>query len=386
MSHMNEIDDAAIISPASQFGTTLIRHPSFSNPHCQLSYCELLPTAIGIARQHTRPTVCSRPLARLQLRTRNMNNSEFSRLIERYQQGLATEEEKAALDAWFESMGEDENFSWTKKDEGDQFNAIRNRIRLTEKSVRVIPLYSRQWLKIAATILLLIASSYAIWYAAFRNEMVTLTSRTGTTAKAILDDGTLVWLKGNSTLEYPKRFEGNERAVALSGEALFEVTKDASHPFVIHCGNLSARVLGTSFNLKADQKALELLVLTGKVELSCSGGQNPMVVLPDQKVRYDGLPQQEKLAVKEEERTIVLLGTEYDMAFRSATMKNVAERIEGKFNMHVVLDESDVSDCLITADFTDQSLDDTLRMIAEILGFRYEIRGDTVTITGGGCG
>lgn len=315
-----------------------------------------------------------------------MNNSEFNRLIERYQQGLATEEEKAALDAWFESMGEDESFSWTKKDQDDQFNAIRNRIRLTEKSVRVIPLYSRQWLKIAATILLLIASSYAIWYAAFRNEMVTLTSRTGTTAKAILDDGTLVWLKGNSTLEYPKRFEGNERAVALSGEALFEVTKDASHPFVIRCGNLSARVLGTSFNLKADQKALELSVLTGKVELSSNGGQNPLVVLPDQKVRYDGLPQPEKIAVKEEERKRILKGTEYDMAFRNTTMENIIERIEGKFNMHVVLDESDVSDCLITADFTDQSLDDTLRMIAEILGFRYEIRGDTVTITGGGCG
>jgi ferric-dicitrate binding protein FerR (iron transport regulator) len=315
-----------------------------------------------------------------------MTDAEFTRLIERYQQGLATEQEKAALDAWFQSVGNDDELSWTKKDEWAQFNLIRKRIRAANKDREVVPIYPRQWLKIAATILVLLASSYVIWYTAFRNEMLTLTSQTGTSTKAILADGTLVWLKGKSTLQYPKHFDGDQRMVALSGEALFEVTKDASHPFVIRCGNLSAKVLGTSFNLKTGEREIELMVLTGKVELSSATSGNAVVVLPNQKITYNGFPQDEKIPVKEEERSIMLHGTEYDMTFRGATMKDIAERIEKKFNIHVELDGSGVADCLITADFTDQSLDDTFRMIAEILGFTYNIRGGTVTITGGGCG
>jgi ferric-dicitrate binding protein FerR (iron transport regulator) len=315
-----------------------------------------------------------------------MTDAEFTRLIARYQQGLATEEEKAALDAWFQSVGNDDELSWTKKDERAQFNLIRKRIRAANKDREVIPIYSRQWLKIAATVLVLLASSYIIWYTAFRNEMLTLTSQAGTSAKAILADGTLVWLKGKSTLQYPKHFDGDQRMVALSGEALFEVTKDASHPFVIRCGNLSAKVLGTSFNLKTGEREIELMVLTGKVELSSATGGNAVLVLPNQKITYNGFPQDEKIPVKEEERSIMLHGTEYDMTVRGATMKDIAERVEKKFNIHVELDGSGVADCLITADFTDQSLDDTFRMMAEILGFTYNIRGDTVTITGGGCG
>lgn len=315
-----------------------------------------------------------------------MTDAEFTRLIERYQQGLATEQEKAALDAWFESVGIEDKFSWTTKDEKTQLDIIRKQIRAASKSREAIPIYSRQWLKIASSILVLLVSSYVIWYSAFRNEMLTLSSRSGNATKAILGDGTLVWLKGNSTLQYPERFEGNLRTVTLTGEALFEVTKDASHPFVIRCGNLSAKVLGTSFNLKTDANAIELTVLTGKVELSSATGGNAVVVLPNQKITYNGFPQHEKIPVKEEERRIMLHGTEYDMTFRGATMKDIAERIEKKFNVHVELDGSGVADCLITADFTDQSLDDTFRMIAEILGFTYNIRGDTVTITGGGCG
>jgi len=56
-----------------------------------------------------------------------MNEAEFNRLLEKYQQGKATDNEKALLDAWFESIGYDESeFTWNKKQEDAQFQAIRN--------------------------------------------------------------------------------------------------------------------------------------------------------------------------------------------------------------------------------------------------------------------
>jgi ferric-dicitrate binding protein FerR (iron transport regulator) len=144
--------------------------------------------------------------------------------------------------------------------------------------------------------------------------------------------------------------------------------------------------MGTSFNIKTNDKDIELKVLTGAVELYTGNNQNSVVVLPNQKVMYDGLPQQFKGIIAEAEKATLIKGTEYDMTFRNTSMGTILQRIEGKFNMQVRVDNSKLEDCLITADFTDQSLEDTLRMIGHILSFEYEINGNKITIKGGGCG
>ncbi|MGC1243512.1 MAG: FecR domain-containing protein [Chryseosolibacter sp.] len=315
-----------------------------------------------------------------------MTEDEFNGLIERYQRGLATDEERAMVDAWYESIQHDDgDFTWNTKDEDLQFQAIQNRIKADERPDRVVPLYASGWLKIAAAVLILMSSSYVLWYKMIRNETMTLTAMTGYTQKTILSDGTLVWLKGNSTLQYPERFDGQQRMVYLKGEALFEVAKDPLHPFVIQCGNLSAKVLGTSFNIRANDADIELTVLTGKVELFAGKEINRVVVLPNQKVLYDGLPPKAKVPVAEAEKVKLIHGTEYDMNFSNTPVADIIGRIEKKFDKKVTVDNASLRQCMITADFTDQSLENTLRMVSYILGFEYEVNSYTVTIRGGGC-
>lgn len=41
-----------------------------------------------------------------------------------------------------------------------------------------------------------------------------------------LQDGTNVWLNSGAEIEYPSLFAGNSRQVRLSGEALFDVSRD----------------------------------------------------------------------------------------------------------------------------------------------------------------
>jgi ferric-dicitrate binding protein FerR (iron transport regulator) len=66
----------------------------------------------------------------------------------------------------------------------------------------------------------------------------------GKTKKVILEDGTIIWLKGNSSLTYPEHFVSATREVNLIGEALFEVAKDASHPFIVHSNGMNTRFWG----------------------------------------------------------------------------------------------------------------------------------------------
>lgn len=91
-----------------------------------------------------------------------------------------------------------------------------------------------------------------------------------------LPDGTKVWLSPNSTLNYPAKFNNNERLVTLDGEAFFEVTHDARHPFIIKSGAVSTTVLGTSFNVTAytKQHTINVTLVTGKVAVALNGNNN----------------------------------------------------------------------------------------------------------------
>ncbi len=42
------------------------------------------------------------------------------------------------------------------------------------------------------------------------------------------DDGSVVWLRGNSVLKIPQSFSAVNRTVSLQGEAFFDIAKNAS--------------------------------------------------------------------------------------------------------------------------------------------------------------
>ncbi len=48
-----------------------------------------------------------------------------------------------------------------------------------------------------------------------------------------LPDGTMVWLNAQSTIEYPANFSQDSIKIKLTGEAYFEMAKDATHSFII---------------------------------------------------------------------------------------------------------------------------------------------------------
>jgi len=105
----------------------------------------------------------------------------------------------------------------------------------------------------------------------------TLTTPRAGQFRLILPDGSKVWLNNASSLRYPTSFSGKSREVALSGEAYFEVAKDAAKPFTVKLANLVVDVLGTSFNIMAygDDPVVKTTLLTGKVSVSATGAASP---------------------------------------------------------------------------------------------------------------
>lgn len=92
----------------------------------------------------------------------------------------------------------------------------------------------------------------------------------GTQYELELADGTKVWLNAHSSLRFPTRFSDTARVVDITGEAYFEVTKDASRPFRVRSGDQTIEVLGTRFNVQAytDEPLIKTTLLEGSVRIS----------------------------------------------------------------------------------------------------------------------
>jgi transmembrane sensor len=99
-----------------------------------------------------------------------------------------------------------------------------------------------------------------------------LTTPPGGEFQIRLSDGTKVWLNASSSLRYPEQFSDSVRNVELTGEAYFEVAKDAVHPFILSTAKNRVRVLGTHFNVNnyIDNRESIVTLAEGSVELNGS--------------------------------------------------------------------------------------------------------------------
>lgn len=98
----------------------------------------------------------------------------------------------------------------------------------------------------------------------------TMTTPKGRKFQLVLPDGTKVWLNAASTLTFPTAFTAGERNVSVTGEAYFEVAKNAAIPFKVTINDQEKiEVLGTSFNVHAyaDERSMHTTLLEGSVRV-----------------------------------------------------------------------------------------------------------------------
>ncbi|RYY07775.1 MAG: FecR family protein [Sphingobacteriaceae bacterium] len=317
-----------------------------------------------------------------------MKDTAFKKHISRYLKNQLQAEEKQKLDNWLDDLAGNDSFdglNTAEKAETESriYKQLTDRISKTEKSIS-LSIRLKPLLKIAASIALFTTLLF-IFRVSLKEvfnigQYVSIRNYKGKITKTILSDGSIIWLKGNSKLDFPIKFKGGLRKVDLDGEALFEVAKDARHPFIIRCGTLTTRVLGTSFNIKHSINKTEIDVLTGRVFLS-SKIAAPITLQPNQKAVYC---ESKKTLIKEARPVLEIAeltkGTEYNMFFNDARVEDVLHRIEKKFEVEISVKNPKLKDNLITADFTDQSLINTLNMMGEALNLDFEIEGRSVIL------
>ncbi len=109
----------------------------------------------------------------------------------------------------------------------------------------------------------------------------------GESARIFFQDGSEAYLNADTKIRYPQKFGLTKRQVYVEGEAYFNVTPAKKRPFVVHAGNTSVKVLGTSFNIKAysDEKKIQVVLDEGEIEFHTPF--NSYTVLPGQQIIFD---------------------------------------------------------------------------------------------------
>lgn len=201
------------------------------------------------------------------------------------------------------------------------------------------------------------------------------------TEKIILEDSTVVWLNSGSRLLYPQQFIGGDRTVYLSGEAMFEVSKDTAKPFIVKSGNSSIKVTGTKFNVKSyiDDDIQIITLMEGGVDIYMKEMDTIFRLKPGNAISYNKSTNDLNMyAVSEDEFPAWYKG-EFDAYHMPLGL--IAKDLERKFNVDIIFRNPELSNIMFYASFVNaESVDKILTSLNYDNSLTIERTGNTIYI------
>ncbi|MCA0229246.1 MAG: FecR domain-containing protein [Bacteroidetes bacterium] len=292
----------------------------------------------------------------------------------------------------------------------NQLSEARNR-----ENVFVKPLLNRiSWWKqaVAAMVVLgLVGAIYAIYQtnvnppvayevrkSQLGTQLVEIINDDKTEKWVSLPDGSKVRLSPLSRLSYPKAFASAAREVYLSGEGFFEVTKNPQKPFLVYANELVTKVLGTSFWVRAFDKAekVEVIVKTGRVSVYSAEEQaekapstqlTGTILTPNQQVIFDRKDENIEKSLVSTPAPLVEVAPQKSsgLTFNSAPVGQAFEALSQAYGIEILYDKDVVKNCEISAEFVNESFYEQLDLICKAIDATYQIVNAQIIIQGKGC-
>ncbi|MFD1001653.1 FecR family protein [Ohtaekwangia kribbensis] len=196
----------------------------------------------------------------------------------------------------------------------------------------------------------------------------------------MLPDSSIVTLNSVSELKYPTRFSDTVREVYLTGQAFFEVTKNARAPFIVHTKKFSTCVLGTSFDIRSyeGEKSNHVAVVTGKVRVMTQEG-NSQLLLPHDMTSYN--ENQKTLKKSTFDPAFLLAWRKGIIVFDHATFEEVTTYLSRWYGVDFNIEKDFKVKGLYTGEFNKEPLITVLNGISYSSHFSFRVDGKTVYIS-----
>jgi ferric-dicitrate binding protein FerR (iron transport regulator) len=365
------------------------------------------------------------------LKTLNENKHE---LIINYLSGNASVNEIQILKDWLKESDENKRFFdeisdvWTAStscSEND-FNVVKGYQRVKKqlnnpvrpskqqnKSLHYYRIFSGAAAVLVIALLLgiiLIATSKKVQTSITENTITEITAPLGSKTKVTLPDGTKVWLNAGSTIRYNSAFNSTNRKVNLEGEAFFDVMKKKNNPFLVVTPEITIKVLGTAFNVKAYPKegSVETTLVRGSLiveQTSSNGAKTQNILAPRQRatlVKQTGkillsdtesqVLKKEKVQKIEQFKGKVLLTKEIDtdiftawkdnrLVFRNETFESLSVKLERWYGVKITFADSEIKNYHFNGTIENETINDVLDIVKLTLPVDYTVLHNNITIT-----
>jgi len=270
----------------------------------------------------------------------NARHFEQTKFILETSTRLAQDSPTSELDAW------------------EIFKANREASR-NQPKVRSITTYNN-WLRIAATILLIAGVSAAYFYYHLGNKApeYVIVKTLDKVRTDTLPDGSVVHLNKNSSISYTGNFKSH-REIKLTGEAFFDVIHNNAAPFTVHIKDIDVRDIGTAFNISSNSGRVEVIVESGLVKVS-------------RRTKSIELKQKEMVSIKPGDQLLKKLKND-DLLYNyyrtnefiadHTPLQRLVNKLNEAYGVNIRIEGKTLAATPITSTFTNDSLDNILRVI-----------------------
>lgn len=246
------------------------------------------------------------------------------------------------------------------------------------------PTYQTNWIRIAASVVVIAVLGYIIWFNAFQSDNITvLAEHSG--QLITLPDNSVVTLNKEASITYPKEFSDAERKVVMQGEAFFEVTRNEKKPFIVDLGLSNVEVLGTSFNINAENNndRIEVVVNTGKVRFGTSTGDESVILTKGEK---GTLMKNMNMISKVDNNDINFMAWKTrKIVFNDVDLDVVIQTVNKLYESQITFSTDVGKNCKVTVSFDNQSIDAILSVLELTLDLEYKKSGDIIEVVKTGC-
>ncbi len=246
------------------------------------------------------------------------------------------------------------------------------------------PAPAANWLRRAASIVVIAVLGYFIWNNTVGTQTITITAQ-HSGQEIMLPDSSVVTLNKYAVLTYPRQFSGKSRTVQMAGEAFFAVTRNENKPFTVNVGLSTVEVLGTSFNINArqDNDRIAVVVTTGKVRFTSTTSKEAVILTKGEK---GILMKSNNVLTKTANDDVNFMAWKTrKIIFDDVELDEVIQTLNKLYEAHVSFSTDVSKDCKVTVTFDNQSLDAILSVLEVTLDLEYRKSGDIIEVVKTGC-
>ena len=239
-------------------------------------------------------------------------------------------------------------------------------VQETPKKPKVISLYTKWAISIAASVLIIFGAMNLLY-----NPTVLFENGQGGQKEFALLDGSEVILNNNSTLEYNKKEWEKSRSLNLKGEAYFKVKKGSTFSVNTNFGTVT--VIGTQFSVNLTNNNLDVICYEGKVKVS--NDFNTQFLTPGEAVILNGDKMKNRIV-----NTTAPSWVSGEYYFNKTPLKQVIDKLEEEFKIE--FDRTNINQNVIfTGSFSIKNLNIALASVFKPMNIKYNSVNDKIILT-----